>query len=96
VNPESQDIIRQAKCVNGFRPSEVLASDFAYYGDWVGAELKRRVGEHYPAVHFNGNQLKVVAWIWCRTVANPNPAAGGTYVPLAKSFALTTKKGRST
>lgn len=36
-------------------------------------------------------ELTVIAWLWARTVASPNPAAKGTHVPLVRSFWLSTK-----
>ena len=43
----------------------------------------------------DGREATVVAWLWARTVTCPNPACGAT-MPLAHSFALSTKKGRET
>jgi putative DNA methylase len=40
-----------------------------------------------------GKELPVIAWIWARTVASPNPAAHGTHVPLMSTFWLSSKKG---
>jgi len=37
--------------------------------------------------------LTVIAWLWARTVASPNPAAKGAHVPLVRSFWLSTKAG---
>ena len=42
----------------------------------------------------NVQELTVIAWIWARTVASPNPAIGGVHVPLVKSFLLSSKKGK--
>jgi len=39
--------------------------------------------------------LTVIAWLWARTVTCPNPACGAT-MPLVRSFALSTKKGKET
>lgn len=39
-------------------------------------------------------ELTVIAWLWARTVASPNPALNGVHVPLASSFLLSTKKGK--
>jgi putative DNA methylase len=36
----------------------------------------------------------VIAWLWARTVASPNPAAKGAHVPLVRSFWLSTKEGK--
>ena len=41
-----------------------------------------------------GQELTVIAWIWARTVASPDPAVGGAHVPLVRSFWLSTKKGK--
>jgi putative DNA methylase len=40
-------------------------------------------------------EANVIAWLWARTVASPNPAAKGAHVPLVRSFWLSTKdKGK--
>ena len=36
-------------------------------------------------------EANVIAWLWARTVASPNPAAKGAHVPLVRSFWLSTK-----
>ena len=41
-----------------------------------------------------GRKLKVVAWLWARTVKSPNPAFADVDVPLVSSFMLSTKKGK--
>ena len=43
----------------------------------------------------NIQNLTVIAWLWARTVTCPNPACGAT-MPLVRSFALSTKKGKET
>jgi putative DNA methylase len=39
--------------------------------------------------------LTVIAWLWARTVKCPNPGCGAQ-MPLVRSFALSTKKGKET
>jgi putative DNA methylase len=39
-------------------------------------------------------ELTVIAWLWARTVASPNPAAKGVAVPLVSTFWLATKPGK--
>jgi putative DNA methylase len=87
--------------------AEGLAEDVRYYGQWVRDEAEKRIGPLYPKVDVTktmakehpdllrhvGEQLTVIAWIWARTVASPNPAADGAHVPLVRSFWLSTKKG---
>ena len=36
-------------------------------------------------------ELTVIAWLWARTVASPDPMARGAHVPLVSSFMLSTK-----
>ena len=36
-------------------------------------------------------ELTVIAWVWARTVASPNPAAKGLHVPLVSKFWLSSK-----
>jgi putative DNA methylase len=39
-------------------------------------------------------EMTVIAWLWGRTVASPNPAAKGAHVPLVRSFWLSKKAGK--
>lgn len=39
-------------------------------------------------------ELTVIAWLWARTIASPNPAYREISVPLVKSFWLCNKKGK--
>ncbi len=43
---------------------------------------------------YGGHEATVLAWLWGRTVASPNPAAQGAHVPLVSSFWLCKKKGK--
>jgi len=69
-----------------------LAEDIRYYGKWVRDEAERRIGHLYPKVRLpaedGGGEATVIAWLWARTVASPNPACGGAHVPLVRSFVL--------
>ena len=76
-----------------------LAADVRYYGKWMRDEAERRIGHLYPKVklpkEYGGGEATVIAWLWARTVTCPNPACGAT-MPLVRSFALSTKKGKET
>jgi putative DNA methylase len=76
-----------------------LAEDVRYYGRWMRDEAERRIGHLYPKVKLppehGGGEATVIAWIWARTVKSPNPAWDGL-MPLVRSFALSTKKGKET
>ena len=75
--------------------AEGLAEDIRYYGRWMRDEAERRIGHLYPKARLpDGTEATVVAWLWARTVASPNPAAKGAHVPLVSSFVLSSKKGR--
>lgn len=74
-----------------------LAEDVRYYGSWMRDAAERRIGPLYPKVRLpaehGGGEANVLAWIWARTVKSPNPAWDGP-MPLVRSFALSTRKGK--
>ena len=71
-------------------------------------EAEKRIGQLYPKIKITvemtkdrqdlkpyiGKELTVIAWIWTRTVASPNPAVHGVYIPLVRSFWLSGKTGK--
>lgn len=85
--------------------SQGLAADIQYYGNWMRDEAKKLIGQHYPDVaitpelaktrpglqEYIGQRLKVITWIWARTVASPNPAFRDAHTPIIKSFKLASK-----
>ncbi|MCA1706628.1 MAG: DUF1156 domain-containing protein, partial [Actinobacteria bacterium] len=74
-----------------WKGAQGLADDVRYYGKWMRDEAERRIGHLYPTI----DGRTVIAWIWARTVKSPNPAWDGP-MPLVRSFALSTKKGKET
>lgn len=89
VHPEAQDALKNWKGVQG------LAEDVRHYGKWMRDEAEKRIGHHYPKAKLeSGEEATVIAWLWARTVASPDPAQKGTHVPLASSFVLSSKKGK--
>lgn len=91
---------RQQRIPSEWKGAQGLAEDIRRYGEWVRQMAERRLAQHYPQItlpkRLGGGQGTVLTWLWCRTVASPNPAAGGQHVPLAKSFQLSAKSGRET
>lgn len=91
---------RQARIPEEWKGAQGLAEDVRRYGEWVRQRAESRLAQHYPRItlprRLGGGQGTVLTWLWCRTVASPNPAAGGQHVPLAKSFQLSAKQGRET
>jgi putative DNA methylase len=83
---------------NHYRNAEGLAEDVRYYGEWMREKAFERIGHLYPQVdlpkEYGGGKATVIAWIWARTVPSPDPAFSDVHVPIASSFALSTKKGK--
>lgn len=106
VNPES----RKQKEINarGWKGTQGLAEDIGYYGKWMRDEAEKRIGHLYPNVEITeemaeertdlkpliGQKLKVISWIWARTIKSPNPAFAHVDVPLTTTFMLSTKAGK--
>ena len=101
VNPERDRFMN-------WKGAQGLAEDIRYYGRWMRDEAESRIGHLYPKVRvtremaaeredlkpYAGKELTVIAWLWARTVASPDPMMRGAHVPLASSFVLSSKKGK--
>lgn len=74
-----------------------LAADVRHYGRIVRAQARTRIGNLYPKARLprehGGGEAEVIAWMWARTVASPDPAARGCHVPLVGTYILSGKKG---
>ncbi|MAS55990.1 MAG: hypothetical protein CMJ44_15470 [Pimelobacter sp.] len=80
--------------IRKWRGAEGLAADIRSYGSWLRDEAEARVGVLYPKATLpDGSLATVIAWIWARTVACPNPACG-IEMPLVRSWWLGKKKGK--
>jgi putative DNA methylase len=95
VNPATRnDAIKSQLDASGARG---LAEDIRYYGDLIRKRAIAKIGHLYPKVtlpkEHGGREANVIAWIWARTVASPNPAAHGAHVPLISTYWLSSKKG---
>ena len=107
VNPEARAEFARGAHWNG-KGAQGLAEDVRYYGRWMRDEAEKRIGHLYPRVEvtaamaeertdierYVGRKLRVVAWLWARTVKSPNPAFAHVDVPLASTFMLSTKRGK--
>jgi putative DNA methylase len=105
VNPEAQQkLIPPAPLHKGgaagggiWYGAQGLAEDVRYYGKWMRDKAEKRIGHLYPKVklptEYGGGEATAIAWLWARTVQCPNPACGAK-MPLVRSFALSTKKGK--
>ncbi len=97
VNPEvRENVLRKT----GWTGSRGLAEDIRYYGNLIRERATEKIGHLYPKIklpkEYSGREANVIAWIWARTVASPNPAAQGAHVPLISTYWLSTKKGGET
>jgi putative DNA methylase len=95
VNPEARK--RVGGTSGTWRGTQGLAADVRHYGDVIRKRAIARIGHLYPKVPLSkehgGGEANVIAWIWARTVASPNPAARGRHVPLISTYWLSSKKG---
>jgi len=92
----------------GWKGTSGLAEDIRRYGKWMRDEAESRIGHLYPRFRvtevmaaerddlrpYLGQELTVIAWLWARTVASPDPMMQGAPVPLASSFVLSSRKDR--
>jgi putative DNA methylase len=80
--------------IRQWKGAEGLAADVRAYGTWILDEAEKRIGHQYPKATLPaGSKATVIAWIWARTVACPNPACR-IEMPLVKSWWLCRKQGR--
>ena len=97
VNPGVRKNKGMTSAWNGARG---LANDVDYYGTWMREEAQRRIGHLYPSVRipsgyqgYKESDATVIAWLWARTVACPNPGCKAV-MPLLRSCWLSSKKGK--
>lgn len=88
----------QLEILENWSGSRCLLEDVKRYGAWIKSEAEKRIGNLYPKIKLpedvGGQEAKVIAWIWARTVKSPNPAYADIDVPLVSNFFLSTKKGK--
>jgi putative DNA methylase len=98
--PVNQEDTRRIGGSASWRGTDGLAADLRHYGEIIGERAQGMIGHLYPKVRLpkeqGGNEANVIAWIWARTVASPNPAAQGKHVPLISTYWLSNKKDSGT
>ena len=99
---------KQSKCFDDWSGSKGLAEDVLRYGSVVLDRVKENIGNLYPEhkisedeikrrpdlIQYTEKSLKVLTWIWVRTVNSPSPAHSSKKVPLCTTFILSSKKGK--
>ncbi len=107
--PASRKKSHELSLSQNWQKAAGLAEDIDYYARRMREEAWKRIGHLYPNIRVTddmaearedlkplvGRDLTVIAWIWARTVASPEPSKRGYHVPLVRSFDLSIKKGRS-
>jgi len=92
VNPEDR---KRVGGTDAWPGTQGLAADVRYYGGLIRDRARAEIGHLYPKVllpkQYGSSEANVVAWIWARTVASPNPAARGKHVPLITTYWLCSK-----
>lgn len=83
-----------ASQIRTWKGAQGIAADLLAYGQWMRDEAEKRIGHLYPKARLaDGSAVPVIAWIWARTVACPNPRCR-VQTPLVRSWWLGKKKGR--
>ena len=101
VGPKlSSDKQKKIKGSEDWSGAKGLAEDVRRYGHWMREKAFEKIGHLYPQVdlpkEYGGGKANVIAWLWVRTVASPNPAFKGAHVPLTSKWWLCNKKGKET
>lgn len=93
---------KQQNLMEDWTGAKGLAEDVRRYGHWMREQAVKRIGHLYPKVKITsgmleerpdlapylGSELTVMAFVWARTVKNPNPAFSHIQSPIVKSFWL--------
>ena len=102
ISPENRDLNISKNIVG----NQNLKKDIIYYGKRLEQIVKEKIGEKYNLSQklcdeikkenhlINNENITSVAWIWCKTVASPNPGFSHCKVPLASSFLLSNRNSK--
>lgn len=84
-----------AKDKLSYRGAEGLAEDILHFARILREKAWSKIGHLYPTITLSardgGGEETVLAWLWARTVASPNPAMGGVHIPLVSTYWLCRK-----
>jgi putative DNA methylase len=94
--PVNPDVRGNVMRIAGWSGAKGLAEDVRYYGNLIRKRALEKIGHLYPKIklpsEYGGHEANIIAWIWARTVASPNPAVHGAHVPLISTYWLSSKK----
>lgn len=95
INPKMHNDVLKSQIVKS--GAWGLAADMRYYGDLIRSRAIEKIGVSYPKIALlkenGGRDANIIAWLWARTVASPNPVTSGAHVPLVSTYWLSSKKG---
>jgi putative DNA methylase len=106
--PKNPDALNGALSTKIWSGAQGLAEDVRYYGRVLCEEAWKRIGHLYPSIEITqkmvdsgrpdlqshlGKKLKVMAYLWARTVESPDPAFQSVQTPLASTFLICRKEG---
>lgn len=78
-----------------YRGAEGLAEDILHYAHVLREKAWAKIGHLYPKIKMPSkhgrHEETVMAWLWARTVASPNPAMKGAVTPLVSNYWLCNK-----
>jgi putative DNA methylase len=108
VNPSWQRQSATEKLLRECRGLQNLPIDVLHYGGRIREIAHERLKHLYPAVEVTaqmvkeridlkplvGQKLKVIAWLWARTVKSPSPAFRHVDVPLTSTFVVSSNDGK--
>ena len=108
IRPVCPDIDVQADLYEEWSEARGLAEDIKKYAIRLNDLAKDKIGQHFNDLvvdeellsknqhikDYEGESLKIISWIWTRTVKSPNPAYSHIDVPISSSFILATKEGK--
>ena len=96
--PVNQDDNNKIAGTQNWQGTAGLAADVRFYGEVIRGRAIEKIGDLYPTIKLpaehGGGDAPVVAWIWVRTVASPDPSTQGRHVPLMSTLWLSSKADR--
>ena len=108
VNPDWHRQSSAEKLLRECRGLQALQFDVQHYGERIREIAYQRLKHLYPTVEVTaemaeeridlkpliGQKLRVIAWLWARTVKSPSPAYRHVDVPLTSTFVVSSNDGK--
>ena len=106
-NTKHEEPQKQPVLIKSENRQSAIVQDLQFLMRRVRTELEQETKQFYPDRYvssadlkarqklepYEGKSLRVIAWLWARTVRSPNPAFSHVNVPLISNYVLSRKKG---